>query len=50
MQPGAWLAADNGTAMTIDQGGTFDIGGDGGFYLRAAVGGQPVTSVVNNGG
>ena len=49
VQPGAWLAADNGTAMTIDQGGTFDIGGDGGFYLRAAVGGQPVTSIVNNG-
>ena len=49
VQPGAWLAADNGTAMIINQGGTFELAGDGGLYLRAPVAGQPVTSIVNNG-
>ena len=45
--PSTWVAADPGTATTIQPGATFELNGDGGYYLGLGRG-QP--SVLTNNG
>ena len=49
LDPGTFMTADRGTATTIASGGAMVITGDGGYYQGAAVSGQSISSLTNNG-
>ena len=43
-----WFAADDGTSLTIQPGGTVDLRGDGGYY-QGCVNDEPLSVFTNNG-
>ncbi len=43
-----WFAADDGTSLTIQPGGTVDLRGDGGYY-QGCVNDKPLSVFTNNG-
>ena len=49
MAPDTWFAADYGTALTIQPGGTLEVAGDGDYHQGFAVSGQPFSVLTNNG-
>ena len=49
MAPDTWFAADYGTALIIQPGGTLEVAGDGDYHQGFAVAGQPLSLLTNNG-
>ena len=49
MAPDTFFAADYGTALTIQPGGTLEVAGDGDYHQGFAVAGQPLSVLTNNG-
>jgi hypothetical protein len=49
MAPDTWFAADYGTALSIQPGGTLELAGDGDYHQGFAVAGQPLSMLTNNG-
>jgi hypothetical protein len=49
MAPDTWFAADYGTALTVQPGGTLELAGDGDYHQGFAVAGQPLSVLTNNG-
>jgi hypothetical protein len=49
LDAGTFVTADRGTSTTIQPGGIMWLNGDGGYYQGAAVAGQPLSVLTNNG-
>jgi hypothetical protein len=49
LAPNAFVAADYGTALSIQPGGTLELAGDGDYHQGIAVSGQPLSVLTNNG-
>jgi hypothetical protein len=47
--PNGFVAADYGTAMTVEQGGLLDFTGDGDYHQGFAVDGEPLSVLTNHG-